>query len=269
MDSKRRMVELHVWDKPFFSELSQTEKLFYWFMICKCDNVGVYQHNAKLAAFHCDGEIDLQAFIDTVNADEENITIINNGLIWIKDFVRETWGTLSAGNNLGRSCYKLLHKHGLLERFISEYPNCIKIKSFRDKITEGKLDLPLPQGSPRPDPENKEYEEYEGEGSPRPATININNSNSINEGINGNKAISNTNANIYETIKKNIGGLALVDVGSLTFQKDVDLMLEELSESDVKDPAQYLIEKMQKVDWMDTSWDEFTEQILSVEETPF
>ncbi|MDZ7695310.1 MAG: hypothetical protein U5K69_30045 [Balneolaceae bacterium] len=236
MDSKRRMVEIHIWDQPFFSELSQTEKLFYWLVICKCDNVGVYQHNPKLAAFHCEGEIELKTFIDKVNFDRERFTILNDGSVWIKDFVRDTWGTIAAGNNLGVSCYKLLAKHGLLERFISEYPNCVNIKSFRDAITEGELNLPLPQGSPKPAPENGECEEYEGQGSPRAGTIN--------KGINKDISVSIDNAQfLLEAYpRKHKDGS---DISVLATIEDV---LEDLKLDGVKDPAEYLMNEIDKLD---------------------
>lgn len=261
MDSKRRMIEIHVWDQPFFSELSQTEKLFYWLMICKCDNVGVYRHNPKLAAFHCEGEVNLQNFIETVNFDQERLSIIDNGAVWIKEFVRDTWGTIAAGNNLGVSCYKLLVKHGLLERFIAEYPNCINIGSFRDQITEGKLDLPLPQSSPKAAPESTVSKEYEGQSRGRAATIN----NSINR----NKDIIITNGSLDELIKNEVNDSTLVDVNDSSFKSDIETMIEELEESDIKETNQYLIEQVKATDWQKTSWKDFKESMLEMKELPF
>lgn len=264
MDSKRRMIEIHIWDEPFFSELSQTEKLLYWLMICKCDNVGVYRHNPKLAEFHCEGEIDLQSFIDKVNFDQERLEIISEGTLWIKDFVRDTWGTIAAGNNLGLSCYKLLVKHDLLGRFISEHPNCINVASFREAITEGKkgyAELPLPQGSPKAGAESAVSNEYEGQGSPKAATIN--------NIINGNKDITITNGSVDELIKKELSESTLAAVTDPTFKSDIDVILDELTESDVKDPKQYLIEQVKATDWTTTGWKDFKESMLTMKELPF
>lgn len=177
MDSKRRMVEIHIWNQAFFSQLKKEEKLFYWFVITNCDNVGVYRHNSRLAAFHCDAEISLPEFVDTVNFDQERIELISEGVLWLKGFVADTWGTIAAKNNLGLSCYKLLVKHDLLDRFIREFPNNINIASFREAIEEnqkGYGDIPLPQTSPSPAPD-------------------LGTAGTINNTINSNDIISNTN----------------------------------------------------------------------------
>lgn len=159
MDSKRRLMELHVWNLPHFSSLESTEKLLYWFMICHCDNVGVYHHNQKLATFQIGEAPDLDSFLANMNFDKPRIDQIDNNLFWIKDFIRDTWVTIAAGNNLGLSCYKLLVKHSLLDRFVQEYPNSINVTSFQEYVSGNKKGyncLPLPQTYPKPEAEQRQ-----------------------------------------------------------------------------------------------------------------
>ncbi|OAN62431.1 hypothetical protein A8B79_02450 [Balneola sp. EhC07] len=152
MDTKRRMIEIKVWDYRYFNELDASEKLFYWFINCHCDNAGVYEHSPKLSEFHCNSVIDINNFLDKINCDKERIRSLNNNSIWIKDFIKVTWTTIAGNNNLGLSCYKLLVYHNLLEEFIETYPNHINIPSFYKAIKEekkGYSGLPLPQTRPR------------------------------------------------------------------------------------------------------------------------
>lgn len=165
-------MEIHVWDHPDFGDLNQTLKLFDWFVRSKCDNIGVYHHNRRLAEFHCEGGIDLQKYIDTLNRSKLTIERLGDDLLWRLDFVRETWGTITAETNLGKSCWRLLIKHGLAERFIDAYPDCIKIETFREAIKKGELPAIQPQGSNRSVTENTVSEELQPQGSKRAGTYN-------------------------------------------------------------------------------------------------
>lgn len=174
MDSKRRKMEVHIWDQPFFSDLNEREKLFWWFLNCKCNNIGVYQHNRALAEFHCSGKIDLNAFIETVNKHHPRVELLQEDVLWVRDFVRETWGTITAETNLGKSCWRLLIKHSLAEKFISTFPDCIKIESFREAIKDGELPAIQPQGSNSPVTGNTDSEELQPQGSNKAVTYNYN-----------------------------------------------------------------------------------------------
>jgi len=188
MDSKKRLFEIRIWDQEFFVELSPEEKLLYFFMISNCDNVGVYAHSPKLAKFHCGTDIEIQSLIEKVNKDEVRIETLSNKKLWIKDIVRICWGTIAARNNLGRSCYKLLIEHNLLERFISEFPTEINVDSFRDAImnkVKGYTDLPLPPACPKADPGQTQVKNRE-------ATNNKNNIINGNKSTNHNSSGSNT-----------------------------------------------------------------------------
>lgn len=256
MDSKRRQVELHIWDRPFFMELDQTEKLFYWFVVCKCDNTGVYRHNAKLATFYCDNEVGLQQFVGRVNFDEKRIEIISEGTLWLRDFIPETWGTLSPGNNLGKSCYKLLAKHGLLSRFISLHPNHIKVEKFIKEIEEGNLEAPLPQAAPDLTQENGVSEEYEGQGRGRAGTINNNipnnTSNSFNNSDNIEKLCSKLLAIVPESHK--------FTHGPNEFQQMIGEMVDHIH-GKVDDPGEVILETASVFPWEDSTWEEFREAL--------
>lgn len=94
MDSKKRRLEINRWDHPNFPE-SQTLKLFDWYILCKCDNVGVYGHKKSLAEYHCGGQIDLDKYLKIVNSESLEIERLTSKKLWVKNFVRDTWGTIA------------------------------------------------------------------------------------------------------------------------------------------------------------------------------
>lgn len=224
MDSKKRRIETRVWDKPFFSELAQIEKLFYWFVITKCDNVGVYQHNKKLAEFHCEGEIQLKEFTIKLSSNEYPVIFLDESTIWLKYFVRDTWGTLVANNNLGTSCYKLLLKHNLLERFITECPNCINISSFKKS---DEFSLPQIRGSSGPKALIEGNSQGQGRGSP----------DSINITINSN--ISNILIKKFKKVSRKAGK----DISEIALESEISKAVEVLNKKGVEDPKSFIVEK--------------------------
>ncbi|PAU95396.1 hypothetical protein CK503_04155 [Aliifodinibius salipaludis] len=223
MDSKKRSLEIRIWDKPFFSDFNQAEKLFWWFVNTKCDNVGVYQHNCKLAEFHCGGELDLNSFVKKIGSSEYPISFLDESTLWLEYFVRETWGTLSTGNNLGPSCYKLLVKHGLLEEFISKYPNCINKKAFLDS------GFTLPQVKDKPGAKDQNKQQIQGQTKASADAINI----SINEDI------SSILINKFKKINRNV----LQDISDIALEGHISKTLEILEEKGIDDPVSYLIQK--------------------------
>lgn len=259
MDSKKRQIELHLIDDPSYALMNQAERLFLWVTQCKADNVGVYRDNPGLTEFYCGGKVDLNSFVLKYNDESERVITLNNGRLWFKDFIRDTWGTISANNNLGLSCYKLLVRHELLTRFISEYPNHINIPSFRDAIIENKKGysgLPLPLVRPSPGPEIVDSDSNQGQSRLRAGSINI----SINENI----SISSVIKSIRELIPKK-----KIDFPDLVFDAEVESLIEALLRDGVSNPGEYLINAANAFNWVDHNWERFTVGIHNGEEIPF
>src|SRR5699024_8976146 len=73
----------------------------------------------------------------------------------------------------------------------------------------------------------------------------------------------------YERLKSEVGGLALIGSGDLTFSKDVDQILEMLQGADIKNPKEYLFNNIKKTDWLTTEWPQYRDKLLEGEEVPF
>ena len=64
----KRFTDTGIWvDKPWFIELTPAEKCAWFFIKDRCDNVGVWKLNFKLAELVIGGEIDWNAFLQMCN----------------------------------------------------------------------------------------------------------------------------------------------------------------------------------------------------------
>ncbi len=253
MDTKRRSVEIKIWDYRFFTDLDPSEKLFYWFIQCHCDNIGYYSHNPNLANYHCGSTIDLLSFTDKVNRFKTHIDILDNETIWIRDFISITWKTISGGNNLGLSCYTLLVKYDLLDKFINSYPNNINIPSFRDAILNNKKGysgLPLPLPSPKPSSNSDSKSTLLGLPSSKSGTINI----SINKDISNNNYISTNSVlqGLYKTIPKKS-----IQFPEHVLTADLERVIGRSLNNNMTATKEYVLNLSMDFKWADKSWDDF------------
>jgi hypothetical protein len=77
--SRKRFTDADKWEDPWFSELSETMKLFWIYLCDQCDNAGVWQVNWKLARFHVGASIDADQVITVLG---ERIVQFANGRKW-------------------------------------------------------------------------------------------------------------------------------------------------------------------------------------------
>lgn len=85
----KRLTDSEIWKKPWFYDLDDKLKLFWFYILSDCDAAGIWTANFKI----------VEAFIGKVDATkaiekfEGQITILNNGTYWlINDFIRFQYG---------------------------------------------------------------------------------------------------------------------------------------------------------------------------------
>jgi len=109
----KRFTDTGIWvDKPWFIELTPAEKCAWFFIKDRCDNVGVWKPNYKMAELVIGEKIDWTGFLERVNG---NIEVLENGKWWLPDFCEFQYGKLNETCRPHQSYILLLEKHGLLE----------------------------------------------------------------------------------------------------------------------------------------------------------
>lgn len=128
MQSKKRFTETNIWDDPIFLELSPKQKLLWFFINDRCDNIGVWTPNPKLVAFNLDIDIDpcqfLDDFIQAINDTELRVHILPSGEWLITNFVKFQYcqrKPLHPNNPAHKSYLALIEEKNLLSWFCANY----------------------------------------------------------------------------------------------------------------------------------------------------
>ena len=108
--AKKRFVDCDIWGKKWFRELPPKTKLFYFYMITKCDHAGMYDVDLELAAF----QIGMPISSADINKVLKHIKIVKDDKWWVKGFVDFQYGELKDTNNAHISVIKILNKYGIL-----------------------------------------------------------------------------------------------------------------------------------------------------------
>ena len=129
----KRFFDTGIWDKEWFLELSDAERSAWFFILSKCDNVGVWAPNTSIFERLTGASVDWESFRERLNG---NIEVLDNGKWWVVDFCTFQHPDLSEDSKSKpvQSYISLLKKHGLWERYIGHvYPTDTLSIGYRDR----------------------------------------------------------------------------------------------------------------------------------------
>lgn len=106
----KRFTETTKWDDPWFLDLSPTAKLFWLYLLDKCDNAGVIHLHERKMHFELGTDTKLD---DLLNEMDGRVDRLPNGKLHVTGFVAFQFGELKDSSNLHKSVIQLLQKHGL------------------------------------------------------------------------------------------------------------------------------------------------------------
>lgn len=116
----KRFCDTSLWDKEWFQCLSLINKVFLKYIFENCDCAGVWEPNYRMASFII-GESVTEHNVEEINRINNLFEKLENGKIFINNFVNFQYGKLSEKCNPHKSIIKLLQKHGLYERVVNSY----------------------------------------------------------------------------------------------------------------------------------------------------
>ena len=127
----KRFTDINIWyDKPWFIDLTPVEKCAFNFIKDRCDNVGVWVPNYKLADAIIGEDVDWQGLTKKTNG---NVVVLKNGKWWLPDFCDFQYGTLSENCKPHQSYIALLKKHGLYNVVLKGYVKGINTIQEKEK----------------------------------------------------------------------------------------------------------------------------------------
>jgi hypothetical protein len=109
----KRMTATEKWDDPWFQELDPKYKIFWMFILDKCDHAGIWQVNIKAANFFIGATYNESEILE---AFKNRIVPINGGDRWfVKKFIEFQYGELNPANRAHLSVIQILKKYSLID----------------------------------------------------------------------------------------------------------------------------------------------------------
>src|SRR3990167_8907301 len=108
----KRFTQTMKWEDSWFRKLSPKLKCFWFYMLDRCDNAGVWKPDYELAGFFI-GEPITADDLNEINAGKERIKVLPNGSYQLIDFIDFQTGNLSGETltNLQKNCLALIKKY--------------------------------------------------------------------------------------------------------------------------------------------------------------
>ena len=105
----KRFTATDKWDDPFFIDLPNKYKLFWIFMLDKCDHAGIFQVSQRAISFHLNDDMRVEE-LEKVFA--SRIYIIDEHKWFIPKFVEFQYGVLDENNRVHKSVINILKSKG-------------------------------------------------------------------------------------------------------------------------------------------------------------
>jgi hypothetical protein len=128
----KRFSDTELWDKGWFMALSQKHKLLIQFLFSKCDGSGVWDANYALASVYVGESVTK----NDICALSEQAEILENGKIFLPDFVHFQYGKLTEKCKPHLKVIELLKKHNLFERVYKGYTKGINTLEEKEEEKE-------------------------------------------------------------------------------------------------------------------------------------
>lgn len=120
----KRFTDTQIWEKEWFMSLSPKLKCLWRYLTERCDAAGVWDPNWQLASIYIGetvGKKDLEAF-------GSHIEILNNGKVFIPDFINFQYGRLSESSPAHNPVFRAIEKNRLSNRVFNRVSNTLKEK---------------------------------------------------------------------------------------------------------------------------------------------
>jgi len=102
----KRFTASDKWDDPWFYELPDKDKLFWIFILDRCDMAGVWKVNWRMTESYLGYRPNLDSF-------GGRIVVLSEGKLFVPGFIRFQYGELNPANRMHRGVLSALRGHGV------------------------------------------------------------------------------------------------------------------------------------------------------------
>lgn len=137
--AKKRFTDIEIWDKEWFMQLTPKLKCLMKYLHDKCDASGCWKPNWKLASVHINEEVTAS---DLQNIPSDQYEILQSGKIFIPDFIKFQYGTLSDKSPAHKPIFTAIEKNNLSDRVFNRVSHTLQEKDiYMDKEEEVDMDM--------------------------------------------------------------------------------------------------------------------------------
>ena len=131
----KRFTETEKWKDPWFSNLTNDEKVVWLFLLDDCNHAGIWQVNLRRLNFECRTNYSLR---DIINFLENRICEISEEKWFIPKFISFQYPKFPNGSPTIKSAIKMLDKEGLIQYYEDGSVSLIKeLPILSDTLTKG------------------------------------------------------------------------------------------------------------------------------------
>lgn len=110
----KRFSATEIWEEDWFLDMPNDYKLFWFFMLARCDHAGVFKPNVNGFIRSINKKIDLTKAFTFFNTEKERVAVTSKKNWWIIDFFVFQYGNVfNTGNNLHLSIYKIYNQQDI------------------------------------------------------------------------------------------------------------------------------------------------------------
>ena len=159
--AKKRFTDIEIWDKEWYMELKPKHKCLMKYIFDKCDACGCWKPNWKLASLHINDAVE---FNDLKHLPKEQYEVLENGKIFIPDFIKFQYGKLSENSQAHNPIFLALEKNNLSNRVFNRVSNTLKEKEEykEEEMDKEKEIIPAKKNFSLQKIYDKKYEELNG-----------------------------------------------------------------------------------------------------------
>ena len=131
----KRFVDTELWNKVWYQELNIKEKILVKYIFEQCDCAGVWDINFRLASFIIGETVSIKD-IDSINEKNLLFEIFDNDKIFVIDFIKFQYGSLSENCKPHKPIIEKLKKYNLYERVFKGYSKGIETLEEKEQVQE-------------------------------------------------------------------------------------------------------------------------------------
>jgi hypothetical protein len=126
----KRFTDTEIWKEDWFIDLSNEEKLFWFYLKDSCNHAGIWKVNLRQFEFILGSTLGLNEFLLKSNSTGERIVDLGNGNWYLKKFVKFQYGEiLNENNRVHKSIIDLLNDSNIDTNSFE-----VKLRSIRPLI---------------------------------------------------------------------------------------------------------------------------------------